>query len=221
MKLLAAAVALFASVELLGQNLNDNLLAHFPLDGSATDAIGGLIPIDTIGSIAYCSDAFGNPASAACFDGNSLWTYGDVFDLGTSDFSIAFWCRLDFLQDGDQDLDYVLAKGMSVSSQPAHSGYAAGFVDPTGSNPELYVAVGDQTDSPIWIGEGTSFSNWHHAVYSRCDGVLSFHYNGVLVQTAVLGAGADISTDTYFSVGAVDRRPSNAGVTGHLNGAVI
>ena len=79
------------------QSLSDSLIAHFPLDGSPNDLIGSLAPTATDGQPGFCADRFGNPNSAACFDGASFWSYGDVLDVDTMDFTLAAWVRLDRL----------------------------------------------------------------------------------------------------------------------------
>lgn len=202
------------------QTLSDSLVAHFLMDGSPMSLVGGIVPIDTVGSPGFCDDRFGITNAAACFDGSSLWSYGDTLDLDTSDFAIALWCRVDILAAGDVNHDYGIAKGTSFASQPEHSGYSIGFRDLTGSDPVLSAIVGDQNDNVTWLLHTVVYSSWHHAIVNRCGDELAYFLDGSLADSVALLPGTDVSTDTYFAIGASDRRPSNAGITGYLNGAV-
>ena len=45
MKHMLTSFLLAGTVSASGQWLNDNLIAHFPLDGSPVDIVGGLAPV--------------------------------------------------------------------------------------------------------------------------------------------------------------------------------
>ena len=124
---LAAFLCTIALGCLQAQTLSDSLIAHFPLDGSPNDSVADLAPTVVHGSPGFCPDRFGTPNSAACFDGNDFWSYGDELDLDTSDFVISFWFRSDS-EDGSR----LVTKGNTVFGTPNNAGYSFGFGDDGG-----------------------------------------------------------------------------------------
>lgn len=216
---LAAFLCAIALGSAQAQTLSDNLIAHFPMDGSADDVIGGLIPTDTSGAPAFCPDRFGYANSAACFDGTGVWSFGDVLDLDTADFTIALWCRVESLTAGSPHHDYPLAKGTTAFGNPQHSGYAIGFRDELPDTLSTAFLRRDENDDLQLTSAPTSFSTWRHILVNRCDTLLSLILDGTLVDVDTLSADLDFATNTYFSIGASDRSP-NGSITGYFNGAV-
>lgn len=201
------------------QTLSDSLIAHFPLDGSPDDVIGGLAPTVTAGMPSFCTDRFGNPNGAACFDGASFWSYGDVLDMDTSDFSISAWCRVDGLTTGTTAHDYPIAKGTTVYGTPAHSGYAFGFRDELPDTLSVAFMRRDEQNNLQVTSYPTVFGAWRHLLINHCDTLLALYLDGDEVNTDTLSLDLDFSTNIFFSIGAEDRNPGGS-PAGFFQGAV-
>ncbi|QQR85398.1 MAG: T9SS type A sorting domain-containing protein [Flavobacteriales bacterium] len=210
-----------------GQTLSDNLIAHFPLDGSPDDTVQGLVPVSTSGSPGFCADRFGSPDSAACFDGSSFWTYGDVLDVDTSDFALTFWMRPDsvpmewlispgFTSNGTQPV----CKGTTIFATPTHSGYTLQLKQLVADSYLLDWVTGGQNDdvhlaqSPIPIG------GWMHVAVMRCDTVISMHLDGEFAAINITPPNRNLNTNIYFTLGALNREPSGEPASEWFIGAV-
>ncbi len=203
-----------------GQWLTDSLIAHFPMDGSPNDTVGGLVPVVTSGAPAFCPDRFGIPNSAACFDGSSFWSYGDVLDMDTSSYSISLWCRIDSLTPNVLDHDYPLSKGTTVSGSPPLSGYSVGFRDELPDTLNAAALFGNNTQTLLIMDHPVIFGTWYHYTISRCaEDALSLSINGIHVASDQLAPNKNLSTNIHFSIGAGERAPA-APPGGFFRGAV-
>lgn len=212
---------LTASCGVSAQWLTDSLIAHFPMDGTPDDTVGSLSPITTLGAPSYCADRNGTADHAACFQGSDFWRYGDVLEMATHQFSIAFWCRVDGLTPGSIDHDYPFAKGTTAFAEPALSGYAFGFRDEFPDTLNAACLWGQGTQPLVIKDHPVSFGAWAHYCMSRCsDDVILYYVNGSLVATDTLDADADLTTNIYFGIGAGDRAPSGQPVGGFFRGAI-
>ncbi|MBK9273096.1 MAG: T9SS type A sorting domain-containing protein [Flavobacteriales bacterium] len=208
--LILLSALLFYCTASVGQSLNDSLIAHFPLDGSPNDVIGLLTPTVTHGTPGSCTDRFGDPNGAACFDGASFWSYGDVLDMDTSRYTIALWCRIDSITPNATHHDYPLAKGTTVSGTPPLSGYSFGFRDDLPDTISAAAMFGNNTQALLIMDHPVSFGAWYHYTISRCaEDELSFFVNGVLVAADQLAPNKNLSTNIHFSIGAADRAPAD------------
>lgn len=210
---------LAGTVGVTGQSLTDSLIAHFPMDGNADDVVGGLFPIDTTGSPGFCTGHDGTSNGAGCFDGTGVWSYGDVLDVDTADFTIAFWCRVDALTPASPHHDYPLAKGTTAFGMPEHSGYAFGFRDDLPDTLSAAFLRRDDLNDLQVTSYPTLYSVWRHLLVNRCDTTLTFTIDGVQVDIDTLTMDLDFSTNIYFSIGAGDRTPGGS-ITGYFQGAV-
>ena len=197
------------------QWLTDNLIAHFPMNGSPNDTVAGLVPEVTSGAPGFCADRHGAADSAACFDGSSFWSYGDVLDMDTSDFSIAAWIQVDtvpppfeiapgFTSEGSTPF----GKGNSIYSQPTRAGYSI-LLRYTGTSAvDTYGATGDANNDLRLVQTTIPQHTWLHVVQSRCGDHLLIHVNGVLVADSVTSTTRDLNVNTVFTIGGLDRDPS-------------
>lgn len=212
---LAVFLCAIALVSAQAQTLNDSLIAHFPMDGSPNDVIGALVPTVTSGAPTFCADRFGNPNGAACFDGASFWSYGDVLDMDTSDFSIAAWVRIDtvlppfeiaagFVSEGST----ILGKGNSIFSIPERAGYSLMGRNSGGASIDLYGATGDQNDDVRLTLATSAPDQWTHIVLSRCGANQAVHLNGTMVADSIIPMGRNLDVNTVFCLGGMDRNPS-------------
>lgn len=221
MKRFLTSTVILCALGAHGQWLTDSLIAHFPMNGSPNDTVGGLVPILTFGAPSFCVDRVGVPDGAACFDGNDFWRYGDVLEVDSSAFSISFWCRIDGLTPGSLDHDYPLAKGTTAFGNPPYSGYAFGFRDELPDTLSAACLWGQGNQPVIIKDHPVSYGVWTHYTMSRCfDDIVLLHVNGVHVSTDTLDAAADLTTNIYFGIGAGDRAPSGQPVGGYFRGAI-
>lgn len=209
------------------QTLSDSLIAHFPLDGSPDDVVQGLAPVSTSGMPGFCDDRFGETNSAACFNGSSFWTYGDVLDVDISDFALSFWMRPDsvpmewevspgLISNGTQPV----CKGTTIFASPTHSGYTLQLRQLV---PESYLldwVTGGQNDDVHITQNPITIGGWMHVAVMRCDTVISMYLNGALIDTTITPPDRNLNTNIYFTLGALNREPSGEPVSEWFIGAV-
>lgn len=209
-----------------GQWLSDSLIAHFPMDGSPDDTVQLLSPVVTSGSPTFCTDRFGNSNAAGCFDGGSFWSYGDVLDVDTADFSLAYWALLDtvlppfyvsgtYLTDGSM----LVCKGATVYGDPQRAGYALAARNYDGVF-ALTAMWGGANNDLVYDETPINLHDWFHVVQSRCGAHQILHINGQLVIDTITDANRDLETDIVFALGALDRDPTNHPDQGWLHGAL-
>lgn len=229
MKRFLTSTAILCALGAQGQWLTDSLIAHFPMDGSPNDTVGGLVPVVTSGAPAFCADRFGNPDGAACFDGASFWSYGDVLDVDTTNFSIAYWVRLDtvlppfyvFGNNGSylSDASMLVGKGTTVYGYPERAGYSI-LAKNNGGVYSLSALWGGETNDLVYGDTPITLHSWFHVVQSRCGTQQTLYINGQLVLDLTTNSNRDLSVDIVFAVGALDRDPTNHPDQGWLHGAL-
>lgn len=220
MKHTITLLLLTATFTASGQWLTDSLIAHFPMDGTPNDAVAGLTPLTTSGAPSFCADRFGVANGAACFIGSSFWSYGDVLDMDTSDFSISLWYRVEGYTVGTQDHDFAVSKGTTFFGSPAYSGYSIGVRDVVDTTLTARCFGGDQESSIYSVSGPVAYHAWHHIVLSRCGGIMLMFIDAALAMQDTLAVGASLNTDIYLSIGAEDRSPTNQPDVGYFKGAI-
>ena len=197
------------------QSINDSLIAYFPFDGSPNDVVGGLFPTVTSGTPSFCTDRFGNTNGAACFDGASFWSYGDVLDMDTSDFTMAVWLNIDsvrlpfeiqpnFLSEGS----FIAGKGNTIFANPTRAGYSIIAFNNGAATALLHGTTGNDQDEVIHTPTNLGLDTWSHVVFSRCGVRQVIYVNGVLLADSIGEAIRDLNVNTVFSIGAMNRDPS-------------
>lgn len=226
MKHLFATFMITCALSASGQWLTDSLIAHFPLDGSPNDVIGGLSPTVTSGAPGYCADRSSNPNGAVCFDGASFWSYGDTLDVDTADFSIAYWVRLDsvpppFYVSGTylSDASILVGKGTTVYGYPERAGYSI-MVRNTNGVYSLSALWGGAVNDLVYDETPITLNDWFHVVQSRCGTQQTLHLNGQLMFDITTDANRDLGVDIVFALGALDRDPTGHPDQGWLIGAL-
>jgi hypothetical protein len=215
MKPTFVSILLLCTGSAYGQDLSDSLIAHFPMDNSPNDLISGLAPTVTSGTPGFCADRFGNPNGAACFDGASFWSYGDVLDMDTADFVISFWFSSDS-EDGSR----LVTKGNTIFGTPDNAGYSFGFGDGGGGEYVGSIYVYDDQANESTTAVPVEVSEWAHMVASRCDSILSVHVNGQLTSQVPTISHGDLSTNIVFAIGALDRNPTPEPDGSYFSGAI-
>lgn len=220
MRTLSSFYAVLLACTAMGQTLTDSLVAHFPLDGNGLDTVGGLVPITIQGTPFDTTDRFGNSGGALWFDGASFFSYGDVLDMDTSDFSISVWCLVDAVTPGTQDHDYVVANGTTIFGTPSYSGYSLGVREVAPDPLSARGAIGEDQSGLFGAQGFATYGTWHHLVLNRCGTLLEFHVDQVLVGQDSLPANASVGNNIVFTIGAQDRYPTNQPDVGFFKGAI-
>lgn len=220
---------LFGALSAYGQWLTDSLIAHFPMDGTPNDVIGGLVPVVASGNPTFCVDRNGVSMGAACFDGASFWSYGDTLDMDTADFSIAYWVRLDtvlppFYVNGINgqylsDASLLVGKGTTVYGSPQRAGYSV-MARNTNGVYSLSALWGGENNDLVYDETPIILHDWFHVVQSRCGSQQTLHVNGQLMFDISTSANRDLSVDIVFALGALDRDPTAHPDQGWLHGAL-
>lgn len=218
---------LTGSLSASGQWLTDSLIAHFPMDGSPNDVIGGLVPVVTSGAPAFCADRHGMANGAACFNGSSFWSYGDVLDMDTSDFSISCWLFVDSVQlpfevetnfwtYGGLPID----KGLTLQGSPQRAGYGLFAREAQPGSYTMLYGTGGNSNDVAYASHGGLMDVWQHVVLSRCGAPQLLHIDGQLVADSVITEGRNLNTNIFFTFGAMNRDPTNYVDTEHFIGAL-
>ena len=156
-----------------------SLIAHYPLNGDATDYFGNATTVNGSSGISYADGKIGRAIS---FD-NSYTGYLSAPEISTylhgrAEASIALWVKKSAIQYGLLQL----------------SGYADanGNLYPYQSATKVYLDVFRTNRlGPIYMP--TSVLEWHHLVITQKPGQWKLYQNGVLVNTS--GADDTVSTD--------------------------
>lgn len=212
---------------LQAQTLSDSLIAHFHMDGSPDDVIGGLTPIVTAGLPGYCAGHDGSPNGAACFYSSDFWSYGDVLDMDSADFSIACWMYVDSVhapfqpQPGFWDYGGIpICKGLTVVANPTRSGYALLVREPQPGSFTIHWGTGSDNNDVVDAEHSALLDAWQHVVMSRCGTHQLLYIDGVLVADSLTPAVRNLNTDIYFTLGAMNRDPNNGTDSEFFTGAL-
>ena len=128
--------------------LSTNLVAHWPFDGNANDAVGG--NHGTVYGATLTADRFGNPNSAYNFDGDDYIQCLQTGISGTAARSISFWAKAGTLSSGGNNV--IISYGGTASD--------AGGRFEIGLRPdrlEVDISSGMLSKEYTNIGDG----NWH------------------------------------------------------------
>jgi len=196
------------------------------MNGNANDLIDGLAPTVTQGAPGFCTDRIGTPDGAACFDGASFWSYGDVLDMDTSDFSIACWLFVDSVQlpyevepnfwtYGGLPID----KGLTIHGTPLRAGYGLFAREAQPGSYTVHWGTGGSSNDVVDAIHGGLLDVWQHIVVSRCGTHQMLHIDGQLVADSAIAAERNLNTDIVFTFGALNR-PSGYPDTEHFIGAL-
>lgn len=224
---LIVVLALLVDSNIVAQSLTDSLIAHFPMDGNANDLIDGLAPTVTQGAPGFCADRFGTADGAACFDGASFWSYGDVLDMDTVDFSISCWLFVDSVQlpfevetnfwtYGGLPID----KGLTLQGSPQRAGYGLFAREAQPGSYTMLYGTGGNSNDVAYASHGGLMDVWQHVVLSRCGAHQMLHIDGQLVADSVIVEGRNLNTNIFFTFGAMNRDPTTYVDTEHFIGAL-
>ena len=223
---LIAFLCTFALGTTQAQTLSDSLIAHFPMDGSPNDLIDGLAPTLTQGTPGFCADRFGNPNNAACFDGNDFWSYGDVLDMDSADFTIACWLLADTVHVPTPGIPFSssgalpISKGTTIYGTPSRSGYSLMVHQPVAGQFRVDGATGDSNSDLMSSDSSFELDQWKNVVLSRCGTHQLLYVDGILVADSITVPGRNLNTNIVFTLGALNRDPTGHPDTEFFTGAL-
>lgn len=191
--------------------INDGLLAHYPLDGNATDTSGNANHGTLYGTVTSTTDRFGNSNGAFYFNGTT--SYIQVPDSQTlrpsTSFSIACW----------EKNDATSFRYARIVTKEKNTGYSGAnyqiITGVTGETPEasqqplLTMYTTERYGLPSPGANMVSNGEWHHICGTWDGSTARLYYDGVLVgMTAFGGAmvydsrplmiGHSIAYNTFF-----------------------
>lgn len=196
MSVLAAGLVVFSSCKkepaeitpvppVTTTTLNQQLIAHYKLDGNANDAVGTLN--GTVSGAVGTTDRNGKEGGALSFDGiDDLVNLGDkpFFRFGKNDFSISLW----FYYDGLAQKGTIFSKRNNGSTNYSQYGIVFadnGYVDNGATKKMLCFTRPDDnlnnsvTDRAIVTGELAA--GWHHvAILHDYDKSTAIYVDGSL-----------------------------------------
>ena len=193
------------------QSLNDNLLLHYPLNGNADDLSSNGYNGTENGGLSYQADRFGNPNSAAYFDG-----IDDFIDLPNLvalkpdlPLSLSFWIYYESLLPEKTALfntsfEEDVNSGVYFTSQLSTGGYAVGFGD--GSNG--YASSSRRT---YVSNSSITLSTWHH-VAIIIEGNLDMKIYVDCEETGGTYSGSGGNIQYSLSPGTLGRHDQNVGI---------
>ncbi len=139
-----------------GQGLNDGLLLHYPLDGTAVDVSGNDLDGVLTGGVTPATDRFGNAAGAMAFDGAGYIELPGAAALKPQPpLSLSFWVNFEQIASG----------GQAILTTDFVEGRLFGVTVGLDNGNRVQVSLGDgQTESTFTGMSAISAGVWHHIV---------------------------------------------------------
>jgi len=194
-------------------DLESGLLAHYPLDGDATDSGPAMLDGEVFEAVAT-ADRFGNSAGALLFDGvDDLVTLDSGRALGGT-FSLAMWIN----GNGASDHQWVILSDHAAGEcQPATPSWILRYNADAG----VFFSIYDTTTecgshygfgSPVLLDDNT----WHHVTLVASDGNLAIYLD---CQEVLSGSEPiDLPDGPYeFLVGNQTGSPASTALDGALD----
>lgn len=197
---------IFLGTGALAQNINNGLLLEYKFDGNADDSSGNGYH-GTNYRTSFVNDRFGNPFSAAFFNGiDSYIDLPNLLELKPAlPVSFSFWIRYDSNDSKDRDVFNTSFKedessGVYFNSQASTGKYAVNYGDGssnyTSATRKTYVS-----NSVIEVGE------WHHVVVIVSSALnMKIYVDCAEISGTYSGSGGELKySDTPGSIGRHDR----------------
>lgn len=201
---------------LRSQGVQDGLVFYAPFDGSTVNLVGWDKPVNHGAS--FVANKFGEPNRAMAFDGlQDYLDYGNILNLGRSNFSISLWVKVAGFYAGEA---YglggkIINKGLDAPSHDGFRGFgvrAVAFAD-SGNNFRFITANGTVRDGNPKVQYtdkfGLEVDTWYHLVLTRSGKFTQLYLNNELIITGVAPEVANVDHFGPFAVGAL--LPEEAG----------
>ncbi|MBI1344177.1 MAG: T9SS type B sorting domain-containing protein [Terrimonas sp.] len=189
-------------------NLNQGLVAYYPLNGNANDASGNGNTGVLQNGLSFINDKYGNPNSAAYFDGiDDYIAIADNGSFSTPVFSIALWFKSESsaLQNLIGKRNYNPNPGQTqyqfFINYPPFPGIGSNIVSSSESCSSFTVS----NTSYINTGEPLCPDTWYSAVVTFDGSFHKIYINGVLVKsvatsfTSMAACNAELRIGNWWS----------------------
>lgn len=173
-KLFLIVALVFASATFsVHADINDNLVAHWELEGNYNDSSGNSNTLDNVGNIIFGEGYFGQ---GAVFEGNTGQLLGISNSLGYdtgSDMTWSFWIKLD-----SNSSAYIF------DARPSDSGNRIiAYYDTTDSNEYGYLWASGNDSGPAIV----PVDEWFLLTYTTSGGTVKMYVNGILSVSTSYG----------------------------------
>lgn len=183
-------------VSKLATKVPAGLVAHYQLDGDATDDTGNALDGTLVGSPGAANDRYANGSGSYTFDGSTQYiTVADNSLLKPANsITIAAWAYHSNWSGCDSGDPSILSKGESGDS-------GVYFECDSATNELAFILGRDGTKIKIGIDPSSlSGGAWHHLTGTYDGRTMKFYVNGVLKNTNDAGASYSIdhSNDVFY-----------------------
>lgn len=155
------------SAGITAQGLNDNLVAHYPLENNSKDIVSGADGIIT--AAVPSKDRHESNSGAYYFDGKSDINMGDstLFEMGLNDYSISVWFK-----SYNKSIFYTYVLGKRGWNNSTSQDKVYSLILSSKNQLLFYYKFDDYSTLPYPISSPLD-TNWHHAVVTvdRSDSV--------------------------------------------------
>ncbi|GAB5552448.1 MAG: hypothetical protein Sapg2KO_20390 [Saprospiraceae bacterium] len=147
-----------------------------------------------------------NGQSNTClsFDGqNDYIQFGDIHNLGTSDFTIESWI---FISSAEGIGNKIINKGLTSIANPPNAGYAL-RANRDQAPDEIEMQIGHSNGQTRRLRyNGIKFNRWHHVAGVRSGNVLLLYLDGQLVVSDTTDFIYNVDTDIPLAIGAIEKK---------------
>ncbi|MEM9339058.1 MAG: LamG domain-containing protein, partial [Bacteroidota bacterium] len=206
-------------------DLEAGLVAHYPLNGNADDESGNEFD-GTVFGASSVEDRNGNHDSAYLFDGvDDNINFGDVSDLGSSDFTISLWTSVGEFKgpiEGTSSAGaWMIAKGITIAGTPPRAGFAL-RAEKFDEENYFQFSIGGETNQVFTTRDFENFQEdtWYHVIGRRISDKIELYVNGELLSEATVPLGLDTDTNIPLSLGRIDKLGFDPVGTTYFNGVI-
>lgn len=162
----------------LENNINDNLIAHYPFNGNANDESGNGNDGTENGGVTLTADRFGNTNSAYSFDGvDDYIDIGKQIYTGTDNFSISIWVK----SAGIQPNIYSVPLSQGHDSNRRGFGFQYGW--PLSTPMLLIIGNGIDWEVSDFSYEPDIDFDWHNLVATKEGSTFKTYFDGTQIET--------------------------------------
>ena len=208
----------------LNIDLQKDLIAHFPLNGNAGEAMGSGFDGAVNGAV-LTSDRQLNPGAAYVFDGrNDYIRVGDHFDLGTSDFSISCWVNVikftGRIPGTNTSGGPVINKGLTVFGSPPRAGYGFSAREFQGEHYFDFYIGGQNNEIYRVGGFGYEENRWYSLIGIKEADSIKFYVDNQFIAGSLIPANINVNTNIPLLFGSIDKLGNDPRGTNYLNGEI-
>lgn len=197
MRSLIITALFFVTIHVIGQVPTNGLVAYYPFDGNANEAIGSVSGINgVLNGVVPTVGVKGVPGSGLLFNGNNNSTWVDiadnpVFDFGTGDYSVSIWLKYLSPQPGNgYNYSMIFCKGGFEEVSPGLSVFADYLQTSPGSGGTSNGAITIRSTSDDYasanLNNNVNDNQWHHFVFSRVGNEFRIYADKVLKASRIV-----------------------------------